>query len=89
MELPGFINQEFMKIPLYGVVEHAILGFVLQPLVNGVGRLLDADFGGHREGHPVVAVAESLNVGFAARLLPSKIIAGEADNDQFIVEFVV
>ena len=43
---------------------------------------VDVDLGEHREGDPVVALAEGRDLGLVARLLVAELVAGEAEHGE-------
>ena len=46
---------------------------------------VDGDLGGEREGHPVVDLAELLDLAVVTGLLMHELVAGKAEDDQALV----
>ena len=81
-----FVHQELVEIPTHVVVARTVQFFLGEP---GVDRVLFVTFhihlGHHEETHAVVPCAEFTNVRCRARLLTTKLVAREAQDDKVLV----
>ena len=74
-----------MEVPQDFVVTYSILALVAKPLVHGMLVFaVNVDFVHHLEGYSVVFGAEFGDVFSCSRLLRSKAIAREAQDDEII-----
>jgi hypothetical protein len=78
-------DQELLKIPLHALHSQQSRLLVLQPLKRRIRLIpIHINFAEHRETDAVVDLAERLDLVVGARVLPTELIAREADDFKVI-----
>lgn len=83
-------NEELVEVPAHLGVGHAVEFLMSKPGIDRVlASALDVDLFRQGEGDAVVQLAEAGDLFFGAGFLAQKLVAGEADDNELVLVFVV